>query len=68
VIGHVPVPPTLTPQQELPVPVDWAAATFRGSVWTIWSAGQCFAAAGNRTITPRFSMPQHCRYADYAAT
>jgi hypothetical protein len=66
VIGYVRVPTTLTAQQEIRVPIDWQTVTVRVSVWTIWSAGQSVAPAGNQSITPRFSMPQYCRYAENA--
>jgi len=70
VLGYVPVPvpATLNPQEETPVPIDWEAATVRGSVWTIWRAGQYFAPAGIQSIPPSSSIPQHCRYADNVAT
>jgi hypothetical protein len=67
VIVYVRVPTILTPQQDLPVHIEWEAVTFSGCVWTIWSAGQSFASAGNQSITLRFYMPLHCRYADNAA-
>ena len=67
-IGYVRVPTASTPQQEFPVPIDWQAVTVRVSVWTIWSAGHSVAPAGNQSITPRFSMPQYCRYAQNAPT
>ena len=66
-IVYVRVRPSLNPQQEVPLPVDWEAVTFSGCVWKIWRAGQSFASAGNQSITLRFSMPQHCSYADNAA-